>query len=278
MGQVLARVWPMLSWPGKSQTVWYLYPGRIIIWSLHLKCNNMHYLVFIALIGLTSADDLMKVFGSEMAICLSSLSSEPKWLAHVTGSGVSRVWGVMWAELTICYVSSVSRVLTGDTCDLLPVRAQAGESERVGLERRGIQSCEKHHEDTRVMTVSDDDDEQWWPGLMIVMMPEWPMMTRAMMSRQLLIIAAGLACVQGVSVDPDMMESFMDDIPLQAESEDVFIFPSMRVNPLNLVRSSTRNVLTLDTMRPTTDVAPFCLKNFGCSIISSPLLCYVFCF
>ena len=66
------------------------------------------------------------------------------------------------------------------------------------------------------------------------------MMTRAMMSRQLIIIiAAGLAYVQGVSVDPDMMESFMDDIPLQAESEDVFIFPSMRVNPLNLVRSST---------------------------------------
>ena len=70
---------------------------------------------------------------------------------------------------------------------------------------------------------------------MIVMM-----MTRAMMSRQLIIIiAAGLAYVQGVSVDPDMMESFMDDIPLQAESEDVFVFPSMRVNPLNLVRSST---------------------------------------
>ena len=66
------------------------------------------------------------------------------------------------------------------------------------------------------------------------------MMTRAMMSRQLIIIiAAGLAYVQGVSVDPDMMESFMDDIPLQAESEDVFVFPSMRVNPLNLVRSST---------------------------------------
>ena len=104
------------------------------------------------------------------------------------------------------------------------------------------------------------------------------MMTRAMMSRQMLIIAAGLACVQGVSVDPDMMESFMDDIPLQAESEDVFIFPSMRVNPLNLVRSSTRNVLTLDTMRPTTDVALFCLIHFGCSIISSPLLCSVFCF
>ena len=66
------------------------------------------------------------------------------------------------------------------------------------------------------------------------------MMTRAMMSRQLIIIiAVGLAYVQGVSVDPDMMESFMDDIPLQAESEDVFVFPSMRVNPLNLVRSST---------------------------------------
>ena len=66
------------------------------------------------------------------------------------------------------------------------------------------------------------------------------MMTRAMMSRQLIIIiAAGLAYVQGVSVDPDMMEAFMDDIPLQAESEDVFVFPSMRVNPLNLVRSST---------------------------------------
>ena len=66
------------------------------------------------------------------------------------------------------------------------------------------------------------------------------MMTQAMMSRQLIIIiAAGLAYVQGVSVDPDMMESFMDDIPLQAESEDVFVFPSMRVNPLNLVRSST---------------------------------------
>ena len=66
------------------------------------------------------------------------------------------------------------------------------------------------------------------------------MMTRAMMSRQLIIIiVAGLVYVQGVSVDPDMMESFMDDIPLQAESEDVFVFPSMRVNPLNLVRSST---------------------------------------
>ena len=66
------------------------------------------------------------------------------------------------------------------------------------------------------------------------------MMTRTMMSRQLIIIiAAGLAYVQGVSVDPDMMESFMDDIPIQAESDDVFIFPSMRVNPLNLVRSST---------------------------------------
>ena len=66
------------------------------------------------------------------------------------------------------------------------------------------------------------------------------MMTRAMMSRQLIIIiVAGLVYVQGVSVDPDMMESFMDDIPLQAESEDVFVFPSMRFNPLNLVRSST---------------------------------------
>ena len=27
-------------------------------------------------------------------------------------------------------------------------------------EKRGLQSCEKHHEDRRVMTVSDDDDEQ----------------------------------------------------------------------------------------------------------------------
>ena len=51
----------------------------------------MHHLVFIALIQLTSADALVIVFGSEMAICLSSLSSEPKWLAHVTGSRVSRV-------------------------------------------------------------------------------------------------------------------------------------------------------------------------------------------
>ena len=95
------------------------------------------------------------------------------------------------------------------------------------------------------------------------------------MSRQLLIIAVGLVCVHGVSVDPDMMESFMDDIPLQAESEDVFIFPSMRVNPLSLVRSSTENVLALHRMRPTPDLAPFCLKRFGC--FPSARLCTAHC-
>ena len=209
----------------------------------------------------------MIVFGSEMTICLSSLSSEPKWLAHVTGAEYQSVRcyvSVSWPYVMcpVCPVFSPGILVT---C----YRAQARESERVVLERRVLQSCERHHEDTRVMT-SDDDDEQWWPGLMIVMM------TRAMMSRQLIIIiAAGLAYVQGVSVDPDMMESFMDDIPLQAESEDVFVFPSMRVNPLNLVRSSTWNVLTLHTMRPTTEVAPFCLKLFGRFIISSLLLCSV---
>ena len=93
------------------------------------------------------------------------------------------------------------------------------------------------------------------------------------MSGQLLIIAVGLVRVHGVSVDPDIMESFMDDIPLQAESEDVFIFPSMRVNPLSLVRSSTENVLALHRMRPTPDLAPFCLKRFGCFPIAPPLHC-----
>ena len=87
------------------------------------------------------------------------------------------------------------------------------------------------------------------------------MITRAMMSQQILIIAAGLVCIQGVSVDPDMMDSIMDDFPLQAESEDVFIFPSMRVSPLSLVRSSTKNVLTLHRMRPTPDLAPFLFKT-----------------
>jgi len=35
--------------------------------------------------------------------------------------------------------------------------------------------------------------------------------------------------VQGVSVDPDM-----EDLPMQAETEDVFVFPSMKMNPLSL--------------------------------------------
>ena len=100
------------------------------------------------------------------------------------------------------------------------------------------------------------------------------------MSRQILIFAAGLVCVHGVSVDPDMMESIMDDLPLQAESEDVFIFPSMRVNPLSLVRSSVKNVLTLHRMGPTPDLAPFLFKTPRMDVFPFRRLCTapVFCF
>jgi len=35
--------------------------------------------------------------------------------------------------------------------------------------------------------------------------------------------------VQGVSVDPDM-----EEMPMQAETEDIFVFPSMKMNPLSL--------------------------------------------
>ena len=87
--------------------------------------------------------------------------------AHVRGAGERSIQASVrcyvsvnsWA--TICYVSSVSSVLTEETCYLLPrVRAQAGESERVVPVRRGLQSCEEHHEDMRVITVSDDQDEK----------------------------------------------------------------------------------------------------------------------
>ena len=65
------------------------------------------------------------------------------------------------------------------------------------------------------------------------------------MSTLLVIILTSLAHVQGVSVDPDMMGSNMEDIPIQAESEDVFIFPSMGLSPLSLVRSSKEIMPTL---------------------------------
>ena len=93
----------------------------------------------------------------------------------------------------------------------------------------------------------NDDGDQWWPRLMS---PEWRGKTRDSMSTLLVIILTSLAHVQGVSVDPDMMGSNMEDIPIQAESEDVFIFPSMGLSPLSLVRSSKEIMPTLDRMRP----------------------------
>ena len=93
----------------------------------------------------------------------------------------------------------------------------------------------------------NDDGDQWWPRLMS---PEWRGKTRVSMSTLLVIILTSLAHVQGVSVDPDMMGSNMEDIPIQAESEDVFIFPSMGLSPLSLVRSSKEIMPTLDRMRP----------------------------
>ena len=62
-------------------------------------------------------------------------------MSEAPGSAVSRLSVRCYVSVnsgpTICYVSSVSSLLTGETCYLLPrVRAQAGESERVVLERR----------------------------------------------------------------------------------------------------------------------------------------------
>ena len=41
----------------------------------------------------------------------------------------------------------------------------------------------------------------------------------------------------GVSVDPDMVDYMMEDYPLQAESDDLFIFPSMSLRKALLVIS-----------------------------------------
>ena len=53
------------------------------------------------------------------------------------------------------------------------------------------------------------------------------------MAAAMLVVAAVLvAAAAGVSVDPDLQEQ-----PLRAEAEDVFVFPSMRLSsPLALVQ------------------------------------------
>ena len=53
------------------------------------------------------------------------------------------------------------------------------------------------------------------------------------MTPLVVIVILCVGRVRTVSVDPDMSE-----MPLQAETEEVFVFPSMRINPLNLVRQS----------------------------------------
>ena len=58
------------------------------------------------------------------------------------------------------------------------------------------------------------------------------------MAAAMLVLAAVLvAAAAGVSVDPDLQEQ-----PLQAEAEDVFVFPSMRLSsPLALVQIRASN-------------------------------------
>ena len=46
-----------------------------------------------------------------------------------------------------------------------------------------------------------------------------------------LVLVVWLGKAKSVSVDPDL-----EEIPMQAETEDIFIFPSMKMNPLSLVR------------------------------------------
>ena len=47
----------------------------------------------------------------------------------------------------------------------------------------------------------------------------------------MLVLAAVVAAVAGVSVDPDLQQ-----LPLRAEAEEVFVFPSLRLrSPLALV-------------------------------------------
>ena len=81
--------------------------------------------------------------------------------SQVLGSGVSRL-------SVRCYVSVSSwgpYVMSSVQCShrgylLLVTEHRQERARQWPGEKRGLQSCEKHHEDKRVMTLSDDDDEQ----------------------------------------------------------------------------------------------------------------------
>ena len=54
------------------------------------------------------------------------------------------------------------------------------------------------------------------------------------MAELFLVVAmsVGIMEIQSVSVDPDMEYMMMDDFPLQAETDDIFLYSSMNHNPL----------------------------------------------